>query len=72
MKFSHVLVCLFLVAFGLFMLIFVIGGLFADVTIFSAIGLLLYIPTLLFAGVLPVIAGFGYFFHMFIHRHDKE
>ena len=72
MKFSHVLLCLGLIAFGIWFLCFVVGGLFSDVNLFSFVGLLMYIPTLLLGGILPVFAGFGYLLHMFMHRHDEE
>ena len=72
MKFSHVLLCLGLIAFGIWFLCFVVSGLFATVDLGSFIGLLMYIPTLLLGGILPVFAGFGYLFHMIMHRHDKE
>lgn len=72
MKISHVIMCLGLIAFGIWFLCFVVGGLFATVDLGSFIGLLMYIPTLLLGGILPVFAGFGYLFHMIMHRHDKE
>ena len=72
MKISHVLMCIGLIAFGICFLCFISGGLFADVTVFSFVGLVLYIPTIILFGVLPVFAGFGYLYEMIVHRHDKE
>ena len=54
---SHIILCLFLILFGGAVAYFFFKTIFIDIHYMSFVAIILYIPTLLLASVLPLYAG---------------